>query len=305
MTNKIIGIDIGGTSVKGAVIGRDGTLFEEFSFATDAEQGRDALLHRMEEGMRPLLNTWPEVRWLGIASAGRINSDTGEVVYATDNLPGWQGVRLFDWAWESFGLKAAADNDANAALVGEAWCGAGTFREQLVMLTLGTGVGGAYINKGELCRGRRWSGGEWGHSILVPGGLPCNCGKRGCVEQYVSGTALNRRACEASGGRYVSGLELLAAAHQGDPVALKETKAFLQELAVVIVNIYSTLDPDAVILGGGVADSSGLWWQWLEEELNGCDPGMKIRKASLGNRAGFMGAAKLAFDKEEHVSCGK
>ncbi|MDP4099260.1 ROK family protein [Paenibacillus sp. P96] len=300
MADKAIGIDIGGTSVKGAVIGRDGTVYEEFSVATNAARGRDALLLCIEEGIRPLLHAWPEVRSLGIASAGRVNADTGEVVYATDNLPRWQGVRLFEWAWDSFGLKAAADNDANAALVGEAWLGAATPQEQLVLLTLGTGVGGAYIHKGELCRGKRWSGGEWGHSILVPGGMACNCGKRGCVEQYVSGTALNRRALAVAGGRYASSHVLLEAAHLGDALALKEVRAFLQDLAVVIVNIYCTLDPDAVILGGGIADSSAVWWEWLEEELEGYEPGMKVRQASLGNRAGFLGAAKLAFDQEDH-----
>lgn len=141
------------------------------------------------------------------------------------------------------------------------------------MLTLGTGVGGAYSLHGRPVRGKRWYGGEWGHSILVPGGMPCNCGKKGCAEQYISGTALHRRGRESVDKIYPSAHDLIKGAEAGEEEALRVLEEFVSDLAVVIVNIGITLDPDAVIVGGDSstpAMSGGLCWsgKWVNGMLH-------------------------------------
>lgn len=310
---QVIGVDIGGTGIKGLVTDEAGTILAEAERETEARLGREVILGQLHSLVEELLAGYPSVEALGIASAGRINADSGEVVYATGNLPGWQGVQLAQWAEAAFGRPAAADNDANAALLGEAWLGAGRGRPSLVMLTLGTGVGGANMAAGQLLRGAAWSGGDWGHSVLVPDGRPCNCGKRGCVEQYVSGRALLRLAMEETGRAYAHGREIMEAAEQGDAAALAVLERFTADLAQVTANIGAAIDPELIIIGGGVIQSRAVWWPLLAAKAGGELAG-RIVPAELGNRAGCFGAARLALerlrrgeDSGEHIhySCDK
>lgn len=293
---QVIGVDIGGTGIKGLVVDEDGTVLAEAGRETEARLGREVILGQLHGLVKELLTGHPEVEALGIASAGRINADSGEVVYATDNLPGWQGLQLTQWAAAEFGLPAAADNDANAALLGEAWLGTGRGKPNLVMLTLGTGVGGANMADGRLLRGAGWSGGDWGHSVLVPGGRPCNCGKRGCAERYVSGSALLRLAREQTGSTYTHGREIMAAAGRGDAAALAVLERFTTDLAQVIDNIGASIDPDLVIIGGGVIEARAVWWPLLAGKL---ESGLarRVAVAELSNRAGCFGAARLALER--------
>lgn len=294
-TARVIGIDVGGTTIKGIVTDDKGTLLESLTVPTDAAKGKDYILASLEQLMSELLRLQPGVRAAGIASAGRIDARSGEVVFATDNLPGWQGMRLVEWTRGKFGLSAAADNDANAALLGEAWLGSGGGAADLVMLTLGTGVGGANMIGGRIVRGARWYGGEWGHSVLVPGGRPCNCGRRGCAEQYVSGTALARDAAGETGRPYAGGGEVLRDAARGDEAALRLIGRFAGWLAILIANLAIGLDPQAVIVGGGLADSRNIWWPQLLDRLRAEGADIEVRPASLGNLAGCYGAARLAL----------
>ncbi|MBE3649863.1 ROK family protein [Paenibacillus polymyxa] len=305
--NKVIGIDIGGTSVKAAIVARDGLVLDEIRMDTDASRGREWVLSRVSESVFGLMRSFGDTRVstsigigaLGIATAGRVNVESGEVVYATDNLPGWQGTSLVEWAKEKLALRAVADNDANAALLGEAWQGAGKGKQRLVMLTLGTGVGGAYMENGLLCRGAHWSGGDWGHSILFPGGHPCNCGKKGCAEQYVSGSALLRRGSEYTGKLYRSGNEIVTEATHGNLKTIQALDDYTADLAVLLANISVTLDPELIIVGGGVADAGEVWWPLLEKHLYQLGVQTEVSRAMLGNRAGFIGAARLAFEVME------
>ncbi|WP_340023560.1 ROK family protein [Paenibacillus sp. FSL K6-1096] len=303
---EVIGVDIGGTAIKGLVADEAGTILAEAERETEARLGRDTILAQLHSLVEELLAGHPAVKALGIASAGRINADSGEVVYATGNLPGWQGVQLTQWAEAAFGRPAAADNDANAALLGEAWLGAGRGRQSLVMLTLGTGVGGANMAAGQLLRGAAWSGGDWGHSVLVPDGRLCNCGKRGCVEQYVSGRALLRLAMEETGRVYTHGREVVAAAEQGDAAALAVLERFTADLAQVTANIGAAVDPELIIIGGGVIQSRAVWWPLLAGKAGGELAG-RIVPAELGNRAGCLGAARLALERprRDNDCCGK
>ncbi|MDQ1911847.1 ROK family protein [Paenibacillus sp. GD4] len=292
----LLGIDIGGTSVKGIVCNEWGEICHEARNPTDISAGRDAILGSVHKTVSELLSAYPDAVSIGIGTAGRVNADTGEVVYATSNLPGWQGTNLSDWGMVEFGLPVKADNDANAALLGEAWVGAARGVSDAVMLTLGTGVGGAIMTGGKLVRGAHWNGGEWGHVVLVPGGIPCNCGRRGCIEQYLSGTALVRHASEHGGGHYLHGEEVFKAAANGNPGGSKALRDYISLLTVVIDNMMVITDPQVIILGGGVADAKELWWPALQESLQGAGSCAVVRPAELGNLAGSLGAAKLALD---------
>lgn len=303
--DRVIGIDIGGTSVKAAVVAHDGSVLDEIWLDTDASRGREWVLSRVSESVFGLVRSFGGsstnigIDALGIATAGRVNVESGEVVYATDNLPGWQGTSLVTWAREKLAVRAVADNDANAALLGEAWQGVGKGKQRLAMVTLGTGVGGAFMEHGLLSRGARWSAGDWGHSILFPGGLPCNCGKKGCAEQYVSGTALLRRGTEYTGRLYRSGDEIMQEAAHDSLEAIRVLDDYTADLAVLLANMSVTLDPEAIIVGGGVADAGEVWWSLLEKHLHQLGVQTEISRALLGNRAGMMGAARLAFEITE------
>ena len=166
----------------------------------------------------------------------------------------------------------------------------------MVLVTLGTGVGGANLAAGQLLRGAAWSGGDWGHSVLVPDGRPCNCGKHGCVEQYVSGRALLRLAREETGRAYAHGREVMEAAEQGDAAALAVLTRFTADLAQVTANIGAAIDPELIIIGGGVIQSRAIWWPLLAAKAGGGWAG-RIVPAELGNRAGCFGAARLALER--------
>jgi len=295
----VIGIDIGGTSIKGVVADRNGTLLTSLKLPTSASRGKAAILETLEQLIVQLKAGHPEVQAIGIGSAGRINTVTGEVVFATDNLPGWQGTNIKQTIEERFKLPAAVDNDANVALLGEVWLGAGQGLQSAVMITLGTGVGGANMVAGELQRGANWNGGEWGHVVLVPGGTACNCGRVGCVEQYLSGNSLTRIASTHTGRSYPDGYSFMNDVTNGDAKATSVMEQYLEHLTVFLGNLQLGIDPEAFIIGGGIIDSSANWWHQLEEKLGAfVQNGTKvhIRKAELGNTAGCYGAAKLAID---------
>ncbi|MGW7158131.1 ROK family protein [Paenibacillus taichungensis] len=293
---QVIGVDVGGTGIKGLVVNEAGVVLVEATCATEAQLGRKAILVQLRGLVSELLSSCEEVKALGIASAGRVNVETGEVIHATNNLPGWQGMPLTQWATAEFGLPSTADNDANAALLGEAWLGTGRGKQNLVMLTLGTGVGGANMAFGRMLRGVDWRGGDWGHSVLVPDGRPCNCGKRGCVEQYISGSALMRLAREQKGNTYTHGREIMTAARQGEAIALYILERYISDLASVIANISASIDPELIILGGGVTHDQAIWWPMLTAKLSSFGLADRVAVAEFGNWAGCFGAAQLALE---------
>ncbi|MEC0242171.1 ROK family protein [Paenibacillus dokdonensis] len=294
---KVIGIDIGGTSIKGMVVDRSGQLLDQGKVATEAKEGKERILGNMKLLLNDLLANHQDIQGIGIGTAGRVNVRTGEIVFATDNLPGWQGSNVKKDVEASYHLPVFVDNDANTALVGEAWLGAGMHVKDLSMLTLGTGVGGANMIGGELYRGAHWNGGEWGHTILVPGGRPCNCGLNGCIEQYLSGTALMKLASEAAGRSYNNGVEVLDDHLKGKPQVTEVLRQFAAHLAVVINNIHVGLNPQAILIGGGLIDSKPIWWPLLLEAMEGMRLNVDVRPAELSNEAGAIGAAKLILDQ--------
>ena len=290
----IIGIDLGGSKMASGVVNTEGLVLRTVTEPT-ASFGREQLIEQLV-GVVKLLSEDMNVVAIGVGTPGFVDSQQGLVLLAT-NLLGWTGVYLKRELEERLrGLPVVVENDANVAALGEAWLGAGRDIESFLMLTLGTGVGGAIYSKHtELWRGANYRAGEFGHAILYPDGLPCGCGRRGCVEQYLSGRSLARAYSEQSGNPSTAE-RVFALANQGDTVALGVVQGFVRDLAVLLTSLQNMLDPTAFVLSGGLVSSREAWWQSLEQQL-GSSGGESVRilPAHLGNNAGVLGAAWLAL----------
>lgn len=293
---KAIGVDIGGTGVKGSIVTLSGEVIKTCKVVTNVSNGREGVLSSLFQVIDQLITD--EVVGIGVGTAGRVNVQTGEVVFATSNLPGWQGVNLINEVNKRYDLPCEVENDANAALVGELWQGAAKDSSyfSVTMLTLGTGVGGANSLNGNIIQGGHCQSGEWGHMVFVPNGRLCNCGMKGCLEQYLSGTALVKVANEITGATFRHGEEIFQAYREGSKLVAPVVETYIDHLALAIYNVSVSLDPDAVIIGGGVIDSKEVWWDLLVEKLANYHVILTVAPALLGNKAGMLGAAKLLFD---------
>jgi glucokinase len=300
-----LGIDIGGTGVKAALIDETGRIIQHAETPTRAAEGASAILERVESLARSLIDRSPApVVGCGVGSAGRIDHRRGYVVFASGNLPGWTGLHLGNELSRRLDLPVVVDNDVNAAATAEGWVGSARGTGNYLMLTLGTGVGGAIIIGGKLWRGARSGAGEVGHMALYPGGAACNCGGLGCAEQYVSAKALTRRANEALDGAHpFRGIrEVLTTAERGNlarrDAARKGVERFSADLALFLMNLQQAFDPQVVVIGGGIV-RLGYWWdRLLEAVARECRPRsltVRLKRAHCGPQAGVVGAARLAM----------
>ncbi|ERJ13654.1 ROK family protein [Haloplasma contractile] len=293
---QVIGIDIGGTEIKGAVLSLDGTILYESRVKTDTRLGRDSILNGLNQLIEEFLFRYDSVVSIGIGSAGRINVAEGTVAFATDNLPGWNGFHLKEYIENQFNLPVAVENDANVALIGEAYKGVGKLYNDIVMLTLGTGVGGANIVNGKIQNGKDYHAGEWGHVVLYPNGRICNCGQKGCIEQYLSGTALVRRINEL-GYNIGHGSEIFKLIERGNKDVSNALNEYIDDLIIVLHNISLSINPELIIIGGGVVHSRNYWWPILENKLKENDQiKCLVQPAKLENTAGIIGAGKIALN---------
>lgn len=313
MTVNAIGIDIGGTKVLGGVVTGTGEILATARRDTPREGGR-ALTEAIANVANELAQQYP-VDSIGVSAAGFISSDR-QTMLATPNISNWNGVNLVAELTEILHKKIVLENDANAAAWGEFKFGAGRGRNDLMMLTLGTGVGGGLILGGSVFRGAFGIGAELGHIRLVPDGQLCGCGIRGCLEQYASGLALLRHAREAidaspllarnlldRGDGTIEGLRgnhITEAAREGDPVAIAAFNTMATYLGAGIASLCAVIDPSCVVLGGGVIDAGELFLGPTRDAalrlipFSGKHPYPEIVAAVLGNHAGLVGVADLS-----------
>jgi glucokinase len=305
------GIDVGGTKIAGGVVDDTGTIIEELrveSPATDEDAIEQAIETLVTE-----LRTRHDIAAVGVGVAGYINRARSVVMFAAN-----MAVRHLDLKADlqrRLDLPVFIENDANAAAWGEFQFGAGHDVEELLLVTVGTGIGGGVVLDGELYRGAFGVGAEIGHLRVVPDGLQCGCGNRGCFEMYASGKALVRRARTAAsadpqaaadllaraGGdpARISGPLITAAAREGDAFALAQLAELGRWLGEGIASITAVLDPALVVIGGGVSAADDLLLEPIRQGFAAQRPGhgrrpmLEIRKAELGNRAGLIGAADL------------
>lgn len=305
-----IGIDIGGTKIAGALVDDDGAIIRsdrQPSPAGDPRQIEDVVVAMVES-----LGAGEEVCAAGVAAAGFIDA-AGSTVYYAPNI-NWRNEPFKEKLEARLPFPVVIENDANAAGWAEFRFGAGRDAADMVMLTIGTGVGGAIVADGTLLRGGFGCGGELGHLRLVPGGLPCGCGAHGCLEQYGSGRALLRianeladaggiglplaAAREAAGS--LSGTEVAQLITNGDQGAVSALRQLGSSLGQACASLGAVLDPQLFVIGGGVADAGNLLLDPIRQAYlehlpaRGYHPDAGFAIAELVNDAGVVGAADLA-----------
>lgn len=277
---------------------RTGRLHDIHDMETNAWEGGESLITRLIETAGRIVTEAPsKVTGIGIGSAGQIDFVTGSCRHATDALPGWIGMPIAARFRRVLGLPVWVENDANAAALGEQQFGAGRGLNDVVCLTLGTGIGGGVIAGGRILRGAHGAGGELGHIPVEFGGEPCACGSRGCLEAYASATGILRLARQA-GLAVASTKEVYQRAASGDGVALSVTERSARYLAQGIIAMIAAYDPQMVLIGGGVSQAGALLFGPLSAHLSShpfvrgrCE----VRPCALGPDAGVVGAAAQVF----------
>jgi glucokinase len=307
-----IGIDIGGTKIAAGVVKQDGTILETLKRKTPAHAAReteDAIIALVAE-----LRQRHDVEAVGIAAAGYIDERRATVLFAA-NLA-WREEPLKAEIERGVGIPVVVENDANAAAWGEFRYGAGVDVDDLLMVAVGTGIGGGIVLGGQLFRGSFGIAGEFGHVRVVPGGILCGCGNRGCWEQYASGNALVRdirelavkgsptavNILEAAGGDpgAITGPMVTAAAKAGDRLCIETFETVGRWLGEGLADLASAFDPAVIVIGGGVSEAGDLLLDPARVAYRrqlagrGHRPELEIRLAQLGNSAGMSGVGDLA-----------
>lgn len=313
LTKKVLGIDIGGTTIKGIVIRGDGTVICQKSIATPLDGG-DSLSGNIVDLVNDMISFTggykTEIKGVGIGCPGLIDSKNGMVIFAGNlNLKYYP---LGKTVSDKIGLPVKITNDANAAALGEAKFGAGKKYENSILVTLGTGVGGGIVIDGKLFEGGKSAGTEIGHTVIVENGERCTCGRRGCFETYASARALSEQTRLAMEENKYSemwkGYNLDTVCGKTafdymdtDITAKVIVDKYISHLACGIVNLVNVFRPEAVMLGGGVSEQGERLTEPLQKLVNkeifaGTDYApVKIIKAKLGSSAGAFGAAALFF----------
>ncbi len=288
---NVLGVDIGGTKIRLSVINEEGTIVADKRVPTTFP-----LYELLEKEVLTMIEQHSSIKAIGVGTAGFVDTEQGKILFMGETLPGWTGTEVKKQLQQATGLPVSVNNDANCASLAEAKIGAGQDYDRMVCMTLGTGLGGGIVMDGEIMSGPNGGAGEIGHMILYPGGKTCNCGRKGCYEQYISGTALANRIREA--GLTIAPEELFT--NKDNPVAKKIIQSFLFDLANAIASLQACLDMEVVILGGGVSDSAEYWLDDLHAQLKPLllHP-IDIRLAQFGNEAGVLGAAMLVLPAEE------
>jgi glucokinase len=312
MTGLACGIDVGGTKIAGCVVDTDGTILEQARVESPATS-TDAIEQAIEELVRGLQRNH-RIASVGVGAAGFVDKGRAVVMFAP-NLA-WRDETLKADLEGRLGLPVVVENDANAAAWGEFEFGAGKDVDDLLLVTVGTGVGGGIVLDGELYRGAFGVAAEIGHLRVERNGRPCGCGNRGCWEQYASGSALVRGVREAVESSSLQAREMLVraggdpaantgpmiseSAAAGDRIAVEQLEILGHWLGEGIASLVTVLDPAVAVIGGGVSEAGDLLLEPIRAAFRsnltgrGHRPEMEIRKAQLGNTAGMIGAADLA-----------
>jgi glucokinase len=297
---KVIGVDVGGTKILGAVVTHEGEIAAREQRDTDASS-EAALLAVIDEVVEDL-RTETEVAALGFGLPSRIDQRTG-VAVASVNVP-LEGLVFRSRMQERHGLPVGIDNDANAAAIGEWKAGAARGASYVVMLTLGTGVGGGLILGGRPYRGATGSGAELGHIVIGLDGPPCGCGGHGHLESYAAGRVADQAARDLYGDGS-DGRELVAKAHDGQSEAVEALAEIGRSLGAGIASFVNVFEPELVVVGGGFGSAAGELLLGPAREVlarEGLEPGrdtVRIVPAELGFYAGVIGAGMIAFEALE------
>jgi len=317
MKEYYLGLDLGGTKILAGLADAQGNIITRSRKETEAELGEDKIIENMIETIEEVLNkagvSKDQVRTLGIGSPGPLDAKKG-IIIENSNLP-WKNVQLVKKMETALGINTLLKNDANAAALGEKWFGAGKKVDNMVYLTISTGIGGGAIINKELFSGVNDNACEIGHTVIDPDGPLCGCGNHGCLESFASGTSIGKRAREAAAaGKSKKMLDLAdniiedidavicaQAAYQGDQTAIDIFEKAGYYLGIGLGNVVNIFNTEMIILGGGVMKASDLF---LEQALKTMKdialPGpleiVTVKEAELGSDIGLMGAIAVAME---------
>jgi len=303
----VVGIDLGGTSAKIGVVDRAGAILARDRVPIDASAGFDEIVGASAAALPASIAAAARGRpaGIGIGAPGFFDPRSGTNVGGSENIPGMRGRSAAARLAEAIGAPAWADNAATCAAAAELAYGAGRGLGSFLLVTVGTGIGGGLVLGGKVWRGVRGYAGEIGHVSLDPDGRPCPCGARGCLERYASGPAIVRAWQDGAGpraGEAGTPLEVARLAAAGAPAALAAFAGAGRALGQALGGVVNLLDIDAFRVGGGVADAGEVLLEPARRALREfahplAAEGVRLVKAALGNDAGLLGAAALAWER--------
>lgn len=312
-TRAAIGVDIGGTKVKGGIVSSKGALLCRVEHDTDVHAGTKSILGTVHELLERSGELGVNIECIGVGAAGFIDSRSGTVVFAANLV--YDDPKVAEAVKTRFDLPVVVDNDANAATWGEKIFGTAKGAMNLALLTIGTGIGSGFIVNGELLRGATGAGAEMGHTVVDPSGPLCGCGLKGCFEQLAAGRAIARLAREGVSenpdsaiSSFVKSVEditardVARAAAGFDEIACRVLRRAGQALGVGMSNVVNIFDPEVIVLGGGIIKVGEPYLGPARDQLVKMTTAQRRRPirvdvTSLGAESGIIGAAALAFDQ--------
>ena len=312
MKKIVLACDLGGTNLRMAAIDRQGEILYRTKRDTPKSDRADEIIRTIVEEAnecRDAIKAQGRIEAIAAAVPATVNVDKG-ILMKSPNVPCLDQFRMVAALENELSIKAVIENDANAAAVGENWLGASKGCRNSIMVTLGTGVGGGIIIDETVLRGIDGTAGEIGHICVEPFGAPCGCGSRGCVEQYSSATAIVRLTREKESLYPKSELiniprltsaDVYEAGKGGDELALEVFRVMGFYLGISLVDLINIMNPEVIVIGGGAAAGWDLFIHHVEDQIRSrafLEPGMraKLVRAELGDDAGILGAARIAFD---------
>jgi glucokinase len=305
----VAGLDFGGTSVKMGIVDERGTIVGREAAAVDPSMSFPATMASLVTALRGCVaRAKVTLSAIGVGTPGFSDKETGVLVEGCRNIPHLQGNSIGGYLTREFGVPSVVDNDATSAAAGELLFGVGRRFRSFVLITIGTGIGGGLVLEGKVFRGARGFAGEIGHMCLDPNGLWCNCGCRGCFEQYASATATVRLYREKALKRErtvpdaLSARDVFEAAARGDPVAVDTIDAVARRIAQAFGTLLNVLNVEACVIGGGVSQAGAAILAPVERHLPDyvwplVRSGVSVVIAELRNDAGVLGAAAGALQR--------
>lgn len=308
MPDYSIGVDLGGTNLKAAAISADGQMLERLNASTELTQGPERVVDDIVASIDGLRDKCAGKRLVGVGIGvpGFIRMSEG-IIVGSNNLPPLEGYPIRDAIEKRLGTPVILENDANAAALGEKWMGAGRGVDDLVLLTLGTGIGGGIISRGRVLHGHVGMAGELGHLSVVPNGNPCGCGNRGCLEKHASATAIESMANLLALGEHVTAKQVYDLAVQGDERARVIFATMGQALGSALAMLINIFNFPLYLMSGGVLAAWDYFYPALEAEVRWRsftyrNAATRIEKAILGNDAGIYGAAYLPVQAQRSTT---
>ena len=306
MTEYSIGVDLGGTNLRAAAVDQDGKLLAQVSASTSPEKGCEHVIGEIVDSIQKLRSKQIQGRFagVGIGVPGFILMEQG-IILNSNNLAFLENIPLRDEIENRLGAPVILENDANAAALGESWIGAGADVDDLVLLTLGTGIGGGIVYKGHIMHGFLGMAGELGHITVVPNGNPCGCGNVGCLEKHASATAITCLAelMKVTPHPNPTAEDIFKLARAGDVKAQQVFRSMGEALGIGIATLINTFNFPLYLLSGGPLPAWDYFAPAMLEQVTRRsftfrNTETRIEKAKLGNQAGLFGAAFLPFQAQ-------